>query len=316
MVSWLLVLLGLVLLTGGAEFLVRGSSALAGRLGVSTLVIGMTVVAYGTSAPELAVSVIAVLRGSDGLAIGNVVGSNISNLGLVLGLAALINPLRAEHGLLKRELPFMLVAALMVPLLGWDGDYGRGDGVAFLLGALLFTAVCFSRARSERREDKARKAESDEVPEPSGNLLLDVVFTLGGTVALVGGGDVLVRGATDVATQLGVTERVIGLSIVALGTSLPELATSLVAARKGELDLAVGNVIGSNIFNVFFILGSAATVRSMNIGEAALSLDVVIMLVLSFAMIPMIFSGERISRLEGALLALTYCGFAASLFLR
>ncbi len=312
MTAWLLVLLGLVLLTVGAEALVRGASALAKRLGISTLVVGMTVVAYGTSAPELAVSVIAVLRDSEGLAIGNVIGSNITNLGLVLGLAAMVQPLRAESSLLRREMPFMIAAAIMVPALGWDGQIDRGDGVVLLLGAVLFTSACFSRARAEGRQ---ARAENGALAVRTEGMAKEILLVLVGTAGLVAGGEVLVRGAITVAEQLGVDDRVIGLSIVALGTSMPELATSLVAARKGELDLAVGNVIGSNIFNVFFILGSAASVRSMQVGEAALSLDVVIMVVLSLVMIPMIYTGERISRLEGGLLALAYGGFVVSVFL-
>lgn len=313
--AWLQIAGGLVLLTGGAEGLVRGASSLAARLGISSLVIGLTVVAYGTSAPEMAVSVAASLRGSEGIALGNVVGSNITNLGLVLGLSALIRPLRAQAGLLRRELPFMLAAALMVPALGWDGTIGRGDGVVLLLGAFLFTSACLVRALAENRALRQRTAEGIE-RDGTGEIAIPValIYLALGSVALVVGGDVLVRGATTAAHRMGVSDRIIGLSVVALGTSLPELATSLVAARHGELDLAVGNVIGSNIFNVFFILGTAALLHPMPVGASALSLDVVLMILLSLAMVPIVLTGERISRVEGVLLALVYGGFVLSLF--
>jgi len=311
MMDWITLISGLVVITFGADFLVRSASAVAHRLGISTLVVGMTIVAYGTSAPELAVSLIASLRDSPGVAIGNVVGSNITNLGLVLGLAAMIRPLKAEASLLKRELPFMIIAAAMIPALSLDGTLDRGDGIALLLGAILFTSVCMIRAISEGRASKEARA-----PTPTLTWLRDLGLMTLGLIGLVGGGELLVRGATGVASSFGVSDRVIGLTVVAFGTSVPELATSLVAAARGEMDLAVGNVIGSNIFNVFFILGAATLARPLALnGAPVLSEDVVIMLILSLAMVPVIATGQIISRREGLLLTLAYLGFLLTIFL-
>jgi cation:H+ antiporter len=308
--TWLQVVVGLLLLVGSAELLVRGASALASRFGISSLAIGLTVVAYGTSAPELAVSLAAAWRESPGIVVGNVVGSNVANLGLVIGISALIRPLSAHIGLLRQEVPFLLVAAVLVPVAALGGGYGRIEGFILLAGALGFSIFCFVRAMRE-------SLPPGVVPLPEGDaplkrpLSLPTMFVLilAGIGGLGLGSTVLVDGAVSIATSLGVSDHVIGLTLVALGTSLPELATCVVSAIHEEVDLVVGNVIGSNVFNVFFILGGTAAIHPIPAPPALLGLDVVVMLALSFALVPFILTGARISRVEGAIYLAAYAGF-------
>ncbi|RMG21453.1 MAG: sodium:calcium antiporter [Deltaproteobacteria bacterium] len=323
MSEWILVAGGLLVLSAGAELFVRGASGIATRFGVSKLLVGLTIAAYGTSAPELAVSSVAALKGSSAVSLGNVVGSNVANLGLVLGLAAVIRPLVVHASLLKREVPFLLVSALLLPLLAWDGQISRLDGMLLLCGALLFTGVCAVQAivqerqtRRARQEARARleagaASEADaallEEPRPA---VLSLFAYLGvGSLGLVYGAQWLVDGAVLLAADLGVSERVIGLTLVAVGTSLPEMATSLVSAFHGELDMAVGNVVGSNIFNVFFILGTTGVLVPIKVPSPVLSADMLTMVGLSLALVPLILTGQRISRIEGALLVGIYAVF-------
>ena len=310
--SILLILIGLVGLYFGGELLVRYASALARRLGLSPLVIGLTVVAFGTSAPELAATLTAALRGTPGIALGNVVGSNIANIGLVLALAALIAPIRATTPFLRREMPFMiLVGVVLFPLL-WDGRIGALEGVFLVLALVAYLLWLFRRGEP---------VGSGGEPEAEGNsapltpLWVCGMGILGGLVGLVLGAQALVSGAVTIASALGVPERVIGLTLVAVGTSLPELASSLIAALKREGDLILGNVVGSNIFNVLAILGVSSLVAPLSVPLESVSTDLLVMLGFSLAVVPFLATGLRLVRWEGAVLGVFYFAYIGWLFL-
>ena len=297
---------GLVLLYGGAEGLVRGSAALALRAGLTPLVVGLTVVAFGTSSPELVVSVQAALAGRGDLAVGNVVGSNIGNVALILGLSVVIRAMEVKAQLLRLDVPVMVgVSALLWALLS-DGGLGRIEGAALVVGAVAYTLFNLWQAR---RETAAAQSVGEAVlPPPRGPLWRDVLFIGGGLALLVFGAHFLVGGAVDVARQLGLSEAVIGLTIVAIGTSMPELATSVVAALRGEGDLAIGNVVGSNVFNVLGILGAAAVVRPLEIGGIS-PIDLAAMTFLAALLLPLMRTGFRLVRWEGGLLLALYAAY-------
>lgn len=305
--SALLIVAGLVGLFVGGELLVRFATQLAQRLGISSLVIGLTVVAFGTSAPELAASLTAALRGSPEIALGNVIGSNTANIGLILGLSALVTPLVSGARFLRRELPFMvLTGAALLPLL-LDGRLGRFEGVGLLVVLVIYLLVLFRTGEASPPEPVSETG----VRARSGPLWLSLLGIAGGLALLVGGAQALVAGAVTVATALGVPETVIGLTLVAVGTSLPELVSSLAAASKGEGDLALGNIVGSNIFNVLAILGISSLVQPLAAPFASLETDLWIML--GFTLLAVLFLTTRLvlSRWEGALLLGLYAGYAA-----
>ena len=245
----LLLIAGFVLLVKGADFFVEGASGMAARLRIPDLIIGLTVVAMGTSAPAAAVSIAAGFSGDAEITIGNIIGSNILNTFLILGLSAAIVPLRVERSTIRIELPFMLVCSVMLVLLGMDAVVGRWDGVILWAAFLLYLAYLFVNARKSPQEAPTAKQRK---------LAIELLMLVGGLAVLVIGSKMAVAGASGLARSLGVSERVIGLTIVALGTSLPELFTSVTAARKGNADIAVGNIIGSNIFNILFVVGTTA----------------------------------------------------------
>jgi len=302
---------GVVLLYGGAEGLVRGSASLARRLGLTPLVIGLTVVAFGTSTPELVVSLEAGLAGKGALAVGNAVGSNIANIGLILGVSALIRPVAVHAQVLRLDVPILLVVSLVLIGFLLDDRLGRVEGAVLLAGLLAYTAFSLIKARRESAEVAAEFGEG--VPPASRSALLDAVLILGGLALLVVGARLLVSGAVDVARALGISEAVIGLTIVAVGTSLPELATSLVAALKEEGDIALGNVVGSNLFNILGILGTAALVAPLQ--PAGMSpVDLGVMFACALVLLPMMLTGRRISRGEGGLLLASYALYMLYLF--
>jgi cation:H+ antiporter len=306
----LAILGGIALLYGGAEGLVRGSSALALRLGLTPLVVGLTVVAFGTSMPELIVSVDATLAGRGSIALGNVVGSNIGNVALILGISALIAPLAVRARIIRLDLPILLAASLLMVVLVADGAVGRGEAGLLLAALLAYTGFTL---RSARRESAAVAAEfAAGVPRVGRHAAVDAALLLGGLALLVAGARLLVIGAVAVAEDAGMSEAVIGLTIVAIGTSLPELATSAVAAWRGEGDLAIGNVLGSNIFNILGILGVAGMVRPIA-GEGIGAVDLGVMLALALLLLPMMWTGRRVSRGEGAVLLLAYGAYLAYL---
>ncbi len=321
------ILAGLVLLVLGGELLVRGASALARRVGISSLVVGLTVVSAATSAPELAVSVGAVLGGEPGLAVGNVVGSNIANVLLILGLSALVLPLVVKQRLVRIDLPWMVGLSIGLLLVSLDGRIGAVDGLVLLGAVVAHTALTVVLGRREARV-AARAVAPDGspaapgLPAPAGagagrpapaagrSLLLVVL----GIALLVAGATLLVDGAVSIATGLGVSSLVVGLTVVAVGTSLPELATSVIAVRRGERDLAVGNVVGSNIVNIGVVLGLPALLsgRGIPVPDAAAALDIPVMLAASVALLPVAFTGFAVARWEGGLfvgLYLAYTGY-------
>ncbi len=292
-----LFVVGLVLLISGAELLVRGSSRIATAAGITPLVVGLTVVAFGTSAPELAVTTAASLRGDPDLALGNVVGSNVLNVLLILGASAVAAPLLVQRRLVQLEVPFMIVVSALVVVLSLNGAVSRLEGAFLLAGGLTYTTVLVLRAR----DLASPTGRGGSRPVPMAALLSNIGLVLLGLVFLVFGSRWIVDGAEAMASALGVPQLVVGLTVVAAGTSLPELATSIVAALRGQRDIAVGNVVGSNIFNLMIVLGAAAFVspRGMAVPLSALTFDLPVMLAVSIACLPIFITGLRIDRLEG-----------------
>jgi cation:H+ antiporter len=321
MVTVLLFLVGAALLIFGAEWLVRGSSRLAVGIGISPLVIGLTVVAFGTSAPELAVSVRAAWAGNPDIALGNVVGSNICNVLLLLGLSALIAPLVVAQQLIRLDVPIMIGASLLLYGLAFDGHIARWDGLLLFSGILAYTTFAVIKGRQEQQA--AVTDEYDQAfsvtPRPSGAVAVmrNVAMVTIGLGMLVVGAHWLVDGAVAFAHWLGVSELIIGLSIVAVGTSLPEMATSIIAALRGERDIAVGNVVGSNLFNILAVLGLSSLVSpdGVAVAPAALRFDLPVMIGAAVACLPIFFTGNRIARWEGALFFAYYLAYLTYLIL-
>ncbi|WP_298044944.1 calcium/sodium antiporter [uncultured Citricoccus sp.] len=321
------IIAGLVLLVLGGEFLVRGASALARWAGISSLVVGLTVVSAATSAPELSVTIGAVLRDEPGLAVGNVVGSNIANVLLILGLSALILPLAATQRLVRFDLPLMVAMSVGLLLMSLDGEISAIDGLILFVGVVAHTVLSVVIGRRGTRpgargvipaEDPSSPAATGTAEEPRplspGRSLLLVVFGVG---LLVGGATLLVEGAVSIATTLGVSSLVVGLTVVAIGTSLPELATSIIAVRRGERDLAVGNVVGSNIFNIGVVLGLPALIswEGIPVSSAAVAFDIPVMLAAAVALLPVAFTGFTVARWEGALFVALYLAYTGYLVL-
>jgi len=306
----ILFLVGLAGLVYGAEWLVSGSANLARSAGVSQLVIGLTVVAIGTSTPELVVSVLAALNDQTEIAIGNVVGSNIANLGLILGATALVRPVPVTRTTLFREVPVMIGAALAILFFAYDASISRGDGLLLLaLCAAYLGAVLYAQMKSNLTAREAIEVfdPAEERTRPSTGR--DVLRLAAGITALVIGGRFLVNSATFFAQLLGVSNLVIGLTVVAIGTSLPELATSVMAAVRGHSDLALGNVIGSNILNILLILGATSLIRPLPAEASMFGFEIPVMVGFSIALVPIALRHARITRAEGALLIAAYIGF-------
>lgn len=300
----LYVVVALALLVAGAEGLVRGSSSLALKLGLTPLTIGLTVVAFGTSSPELVVCLKAGLAGQGDIAVGNVIGSNIFNIAVILGITAMVCPVRVQWQLIKLDTPVMLGVTLLVVGLLWDGALGRVEGTLLTAGIVAYTVINLRLAR--RQTNAAVKAEfAEAMPPRSTHWALDLLFILGGLAVLVYGSRLLVDHSVSLARGLGVSEAVIGLTIIAAGTSMPELATSVIAALRKEPDIAIGNVIGSNIFNLLGILGISSLVVPLRAGGIQ-AMDLAFMVGVSFLLLPLLLSGMRLSRREGGLLLAAY----------
>lgn len=302
---------GLVLLALGAEGLVRGSTSIALRLGITPLVIGLTVVAFGTGSPELFVSVGAAYSGNSGIALGNIVGSNISNIALILGAAAMVRPMRVRSELIRREMPLLIGVTLLLCVLLLDGNLSRVDGILLIVGAVAYTLFAYVSARRDRQADVAAEFEAD-LQVRSRPAWLDTTFVILGLVGLLIGANLLVGGATVVAESFGVSQVVIGLTVIAIGTSLPELATSVVAAARDEADVAFGNVIGSNILNILCILGVAVVIQPFEV-EGLRPLDVGVLIASAILILPLMWRGWVLNRWEGALLLLGYIAYLYSL---
>ena len=313
----LMFVLGLVALVVGAEAMVRGASRLAVSWGISPLVVGLTVVAFGTSAPEMAVSVGAALSGSTALAIGNVVGSNIANILLILGISALVAPLLVHEQIIRQEIPVMIGASLLVLALAFDGSIGRAEAV--LLFALVVAYTVFLVVQSRRASRATSDEFSSEMPTSQWDRhwVVQGALVIGGLALLVLGADWLVGAAVVFAKTMGVSDLVIGLTVVAVGTSMPEIATSLIAALRGQRDIAVGNVVGSNIFNLLAVLGAAgvASASGLDIPEAARHFDLWVMLAVAFACLPIFITGREIARWEGAVFLGYYAAYLVYLVL-
>lgn len=337
------ILLGLVLLVGGGELLVRGASAIASRAGISPLVVGLTVVSVATSAPELAVTMGAVLDDQPDLAVGNVVGSNIANVLLILGIAALVLPLVVKEQLVKLDVPAMVGLSLVLLLFAVDGTISTLEGAVLLTLMVLHTTVTVLVSRRDQRREAVRKrrgvgrpqrpvvdgggeagesaqgqGQGDATPaegqgETRPGVLRAVVYVVVGVALLVFGADQLVTGAVSVAEELGVSGLVVGLTVVAVGTSLPELAASVIAALRGERDLAVGNVVGSCIANIGLVLGLPAIISSggLPVPGAAAAFDIPVMLAAAVALAPVVFTGFAVARWEAGLFVLLYVAYTA-----
>ena len=315
-VAVVFVVVGLVGLGFGADWLVQGASRIASTLGVSAMAIGLTVVAYGTSAPEIIASVIAALKGHPEVTMGNVIGSNIANIGLIMGLTALFVPFAVALQLMKRELPFMLLVTAAFFGLAWRGVFDRPTGIAFLAVMMIFTWLSL---RWARKESKAVKAEFESYEESEGMrkrapLGGSIAMTVAGLAVLFLGGHLLVEGAVFVAVQAGISEVIIGLTLVAVGTSLPELATSVVAVRRGEADIMVGNLVGSNLFNILGALAVSAVIRPVPVDPELLKFEFPALMVFTAAMAVMLFTSKRVQRWEGVILLVSYAAFIGLLF--
>lgn len=310
----LLIVFGIVLLYFGGERLVASASTLARSWGISPMVIGLTIVAFGTSAPELAASLTAALQGSPEIALGNVVGSNIANIALILAITAVVHPLRTEARFLRREVPIMLGAAVLLLLALIGGVLGRieGAGLLLLLGGYLWLLFRGGDAPDvEATFERAYATDAQRAP-----VWRSVVGALVGLGLLVGGAQSLVAGATALARGFGVPELIIGLTLVAVGTSLPELATSVVAAVKREPDIALGNIVGSNVFNVLGILSVTALARPVEVPFATVAFDLWVMVGVSVLLVPFLVTGLRLGRREGVTLLVLYLGYLAYLSVR
>ncbi|MEY2982598.1 MAG: hypothetical protein RL562_2825 [Planctomycetota bacterium] len=317
MLSLLPLLVSLALLAVGAEALVRGSVAIARRLGLSSFFIGLTIVGFGTSTPELAATLGAALQGREGIGLGNVVGSNLMNIALILGLTAWIQPISVHYAVIRTEVRIAIACAFVpfLALLGTDSRLGRIHGVLLLIGMGLFLWRGYRVGKAEASNDRAAKALLDEPPVPVAEKRVSMtsaaLMILLGLAVLVFGADLLVGSASDIARRLGVSDVMIGLTIVAFGTSAPELVTSLVAARRGQQDVAVGNVLGSNIFNALGILGVSCTAVPQTVSGDLLRYDTPALVIVSLALVPFLGKDGRMSRTEGAVLVLGYVALIA-----
>ncbi|ENY72156.1 calcium/sodium antiporter [Aeromonas diversa] len=319
MATLLWMALGLVFLVLGAEALVRGASRLATLVGISPLVVGLTVVAFGTSAPELAVSVQSALDGQAGIAVGNVVGSNIFNVLFILGISALIVPLAVSQQLVRLDVPLMIGISLLVLVLGWDGRLSPLEGALLFAGIVSYTVFLVVQSRKESKAIEQEYEQEFGAKEENTPLTWarNLLFIVAGLALLIMGSRLLVEGAIEIAHYFGVSDLVIGLTIVAAGTSLPEVVTSIVAALRGERDIAVGNVVGSNIFNILCVLGLTSMVApgGLEVSETALRFDIPVMIAVALACLPIFFTGYTIARWEGALFLAYYVAYTVWLIL-
>jgi len=317
--AFLFLVLGLILLVIGAEMLVRGASRLALRLGISPLVIGLTVVAFGTSSPEMAVSIGAGLAGQADIAMGNIVGSNIFNVLLILGLSALIVPLVVSQQLVRLDVPIMIGASILLLVMAFDGRISRFDGLLLTAGVIAYTVFAIRQGRKESAEVQAEYEQEYGAGKQTwlDRLPVQIALIAAGLALLVLGANWLVDGAVAIARMFGVSELIIGLTIVAAGTSMPELATSVVAALRGERDIAVGNIVGSNIFNILSIAGVASLVTpgGLEVAASLLRFDLLVMIAVAVACLPIFTAGHRIERCHGALFVGYYVAYVVYLIL-
>lgn len=310
----ILLIVGLVLILGGANYLTDGAAAVARRFGMSDLMVGLTIVAFGTSAPELTISIMSAIDGNTGIAIGNVVGSNIFNTLIIIGAVAVARPMKITGGIMSNEIPLVVLSAAALLAMGsskWldvtTPVISRVDGILLLLFFAIFMRYVFSQSKQKMPETSENSNETKPVQTA---LWTSVIFIIGGLAALIYGGDLFVDKASAIASSLGVSDAIIGLTIVAMGTSLPELATSLTAAIKGNSGIAIGNVIGSNIFNIFLVLGCSATIRPLPFGAIS-EIDLLVLFAscVLFWIFGWFFGNRTINRAEGGLLVAGYIAY-------
>lgn len=314
--NYILLLIGFALLIKGADYFVEGASSIAKKFRIPTLIIGLTIVAFGTSAPEAAVSITSAIKGQNEIALGNIVGSNIFNLLFVVGIAAVICPLQVKKSMIIKEFPFTLLSCVVLLILAQDRVFGagttdvlnRGDGLMLLLFFCIFMYYLIEVAVTARGVTEEEGIEVMPLGKSS-------LFTLGGIVAIVIGGDLVVDSASDIALAWGMSQNLVGLTIVAVGTSLPELVTSMVAARKGESDIALGNVIGSNLFNVFFILGVSACIHPIAVNPSIIT-DSFFLLIITLVTYLFAVTKKKINKLEGGALVATYILYMIFIIIR
>jgi len=318
-ITFLLLLAGLVLLVIGAEFLVRGSSRLAAMLRISPLIIGLTVVAYGTSMPEMTVSVMSALSpGGADIAIGNVVGSNICNVLLILGLSSLIAPLAVSKQMIRSDVPIMIGVSLLLLMFSLDGQLSKVDSVILLLGGITYTlSLIYQSSKQKVEQDEFTEEYGSAEPATPLAWLRNTAYIIGGLVLLVLGSRWLVSSAITIAEYFNVSKLIVGLTIVAVGTSLPELFTSVIASMRGETEIAVGNVLGSNIFNILVVLGVSGIIapNGINVNQDVINFDAPVMIAVAFACLPIFYSGKRIERWEGLLFLFYYIAYTVYLVL-
>lgn len=318
---YLLLIIGFALLIKGAGYFVDGSSSIARLLHVSPLLIGLTIVAFGTSSPEAVVSIIAALEGSADVAIGNVVGSNIFNITFVVGLTAVLYPLTVQNDTIRKEIPFTLLAGTALLIFISDtflqhagiNEITRSEGLILLLFFAVFLYYIFEAARKNRSENKT--AYQQEAPGSKEGLTKQLLLTLAGITAIIIGGNLVVRSSTEIAYSFGMSETLVGLTIVALGTSLPELVTSITAALKKQSEIALGNIIGSNIFNIFFVLGATSVITPLAV-DSRILLDVVFMILLTIVILVFSRTNYAVGKYEGSVLAAAYVIYLIYIILR
>lgn len=320
----LILVIGFVLLIKGADFFVEGSSSVAKKFHVPAMLIGMTIVAMGTSLPECAVSVTASLANNNSLAVSNVIGSNIFNLMVVCGACALFSPLTIRQDTLKKEFPLSIICAALMLVLGYIGmTLGHIDGIIFLVlfvGYLLWMIQSAKKARVAVLSDPAQSGQTEQAEFVEKNIAIlptwkSLVFIIGGMIAIKFGGDFVVNGASSIASSMGLSQTLIGLTIVAMGTSLPELVTSLVAAKKGEVDMALGNVIGSDIFNILFVLGIATAISPISFLMENV-IDIILLIIMSVIVLAFAWTRQQINRKEGILMLLMYAAYMVYICVR
>jgi len=308
---------GTIFLYFGAEGLVRGSVSVAFRSGIAPLVVGLTVVAFGTSAPELLVSVSAAVQDKEGMSLGNIIGSNICNIALILGIAAIIRPIKVNIKLIRTDISIMIGVTLLLILMLLDGAVDRGDGILLASGIVAYNIITIYLAKKSKRVTDS--GIEDMKAQSKRKTWKDILFIIGGMAFLVLGAHFFVNGASVIAVYLGASDVIIGLSLLAFGTSLPELATSLVASVKGEGDILIGNAIGSNIFNILSVLGITAIIHPIVVGDISMTgevspIDIGVMILVAIVLLPLARTKMTISRIEGALLLSIYIGYIYYLY--
>ncbi len=302
-------LIGLMMLVAGAELVVRGGGQIALAMRIPALIVGLTIVAFGTSAPELGVSLTAAFTASTDMAIANVIGSNIANIALVLGLAALVRPMAVDSRLVRREVPALILLQLMIPAFAWNGTIERYEGFLLLVVGVIYNLLLLSEAR--RRRQRVLDEDDEIIPE-DGRFAYYIGLLVGGIVIIVIGSMLFVDGAKEIALRLGLSQRYVGLTVVALGTSAPEVATSVMSAYRNQGDLAVGNALGSNILNITMVLALTAMVQPIVMSSADVNIDFAVALGVTLLLIPMVLRDRLLGRIEGALLTIGYLVYVFS----